>query len=111
LIPPALNSAQEMLDLVIGSDSTGRQLFLRDVADLQRDYADPPRRILRFDGKPAIGLGISTVEGGNVVTMGQGASGASWTSSGRTSPSASRSARSTSSSKPCPKRPATLCST
>src|SRR5262249_58399066 len=31
----------------------------------------PPRRLLRYDGKPAIGLGISTVQGGNVVTMGE----------------------------------------
>jgi multidrug efflux pump subunit AcrB len=29
-------SADDMLDLVIGSDQTGRQLFLRDVASLQR---------------------------------------------------------------------------
>src|SRR5262249_10190811 len=29
-------------------------------------------RLLRYDGKPAIGLGISTVQGGNVVTMGNG---------------------------------------
>lgn len=64
-------SADDMLELVIGSDSTGRQLFLRDVATLERGDQDPPRRLLRFDGKPAIGLGISTVQGGNVVTMGQ----------------------------------------
>ena len=61
-----------MLDLVIGSDRTGRQLFLRDVATLERGDQDPPRRLLRYDGKPAIGLGISTVQGGNVVTMGEG---------------------------------------
>ncbi|MFO0947502.1 MAG: efflux RND transporter permease subunit [Planctomycetota bacterium] len=65
-------SAEEMLDLVIGSDRTGRQLFLRDVATLERAEVDPPRRLLAYDGKPAIGLGISTVEGGNVVTMGEG---------------------------------------
>ncbi len=65
-------SADDMLDLVIGSDQTGRQLFLRDVASVQRGDQDPPRRLLRFDGKPAIGLGISTVQGGNVVTMGEG---------------------------------------
>jgi multidrug efflux pump subunit AcrB len=59
-----------MLDTVIGSDSTGRQLFLRDVATIDRSYEEPPRRIMRFDGKPAIGLGISTVQGGNVVVMG-----------------------------------------
>ena len=61
-----------MLELVIGSDRTGRQLFLRDVATLERGDQDPPRRLLRYDGKPAIGLGISTVQGGNVVTMGEG---------------------------------------
>ena len=66
------DSADDMLGLVIGSDSTGRQLFLRDVATISRSYEDPPRRLLRFDGQPAIGLGISTVQGGNVVTMGNG---------------------------------------
>ncbi len=65
-------SADDMLELVIGSDSTGRQLTLRDIATLKRDNADPPRRILRYDGKPAIGLGISTVQGGNVVKLGEG---------------------------------------
>lgn len=65
-------SAEDMLGLVIGSDQSGRQLFLRDVATLQRGDQDPPRRILRYDGQPAIGLGISTVQGGNVVTMGEG---------------------------------------
>ena len=65
-------SADDMLDLVIGSDQSGRQLVLRDVATLVRGDQDPPRRLLRYDGKPAIGLGISTVQGGNVVTMGEG---------------------------------------
>lgn len=68
----AFGSADEMLDLVIGSDRSGRQLFLRDVATIERAPQDPPRRLLRFDGKPAIGLGISTVPGGNVVVMGEG---------------------------------------
>jgi len=65
-------SAEEMLDLAIGSDRTGRQLLLRDVATLERGDEDPPRRMLKFDGKTAIGLGISTVQGGNVVTVGNG---------------------------------------
>jgi multidrug efflux pump subunit AcrB len=68
----AFGSAQEMLDLVIGSDRTGRQLQLRDVAVIERSEQDPPRRLLRYDGKPAVGLGISTEQGGNVVTMGAG---------------------------------------
>jgi multidrug efflux pump subunit AcrB len=64
------STAEEMLDLVIGSDRSGRQLFLRDVATIERAPEDPPRRLLRFDGQPAIGLGISSVPGGNVVVMG-----------------------------------------
>jgi multidrug efflux pump subunit AcrB len=68
----AFASADDMLDLVIGSDRSGRQLFLRDVATLERGDQDPPRRLLRYDGKPAIGLGVSTVQGGNVVTTGEG---------------------------------------
>ena len=67
----AFASADEMLDLVIGSDQSGRQLRLRDIATIERGDQDPPRRILRYDGKPAIGLGISSVPGGNVVKMGE----------------------------------------
>jgi multidrug efflux pump subunit AcrB len=66
----AFASADEMLDLVIGSDQSGRQLRLRDIATIERGDQDPPRRLLRYDGKPAIGLGISSVQGGNVVKMG-----------------------------------------
>src|SRR6516162_8960645 len=68
----AFASAEEMLQLVIGSDRSGRQLFLKDIATLERGDQDPPRRLLRYDGKPAIGLGISTVQGGNVVRTGEG---------------------------------------
>lgn len=63
---------EEMLDIVIGSDRSGRQLTLRDVAMLEPGYSDPPRRILRFDSEPSIGIGISTIQGGNVVRMGEG---------------------------------------
>jgi multidrug efflux pump subunit AcrB len=66
-------SEQEFGDLLISSRgaSSERLVYLRDVAEVRRDYEEPPRTILRFDGKPAIGLGISTVMGGNVITMGE----------------------------------------
>jgi multidrug efflux pump subunit AcrB len=65
------DSPAGMLDLVIGGDGTGRQLTVGDVATISRGFEDPPSRILKYDGKPAIGIGISTVQGGNVVKMGQ----------------------------------------
>src|SRR5271165_3467309 len=60
-----------MLELVISSDPKSGQIFLKNVATLQRGDQDPPRRLLRYDGKPAIGLGISTAQGGNVVKLGE----------------------------------------
>ncbi|MFQ6024123.1 MAG: efflux RND transporter permease subunit, partial [Acidiferrobacterales bacterium] len=62
-------SVEEFENLLI-SGREGGQIYLRDVADVRRDYQEPPSRVLRYDGHLAIGLGISTVAGGNVVTMG-----------------------------------------
>jgi multidrug efflux pump subunit AcrB len=66
-------SEQEIGDLLIkgrGPESKST-VYLRDVADIQRGYQEPPDTLLRYDGKPAIGLAISTVLGGNVTTMGE----------------------------------------
>jgi multidrug efflux pump subunit AcrB len=66
-------SEQEFGDLMVrgrGPASEG-VVYLRDVADIRRGHKDPPDTLLRYDGKPAVGLAISTVLGGNVVTMGE----------------------------------------
>jgi multidrug efflux pump subunit AcrB len=57
--------------LVLSSVSGTSQIYLGDVATVRRGYQDPPMPVLHFDGQPAVGLGISTVAGGNVVTMGE----------------------------------------
>ncbi len=66
-------SVREFEDLLLsGVSEQGKgQIYLRDVAQVRRGYVDPPNRVLRYDGHPAIGMGISTVSGGNVVTMGE----------------------------------------
>jgi len=66
-------SEQEFGDLLVSSSgpSSHSLVYLGDVADIVRGYEEPPTNILRFDRKPAIGLGISTVLGGNVITMGE----------------------------------------
>ena len=43
---------------------------LEDLMTITRDYKEPPSCIIRYNGKPAVCLGISTVKGGNVITMG-----------------------------------------
>ena len=62
-------SEKDFGDLLISSQG-GKLIYLKDVATIRRDYEDPPRQILRVNGKPAIGFAISTVLGGNVVKMG-----------------------------------------
>ena len=64
-------SVREIGDLLIGGQGSNEQIYLRDVADVRRGYLEPPDKILRYDGNPAIGLGISTSAGGNVVKMGE----------------------------------------
>ena len=66
-------SEKEFGDLLISATgrSSDRLVYLRDVAEIKRGYQNPPDTILRYDGEPAIGLGISTVLGGNVVNMGE----------------------------------------
>lgn len=56
--------------LVLTGDATRPKLYLRDIATITRGYAAPPATIMRYNGQPAIGLGISTKRGGNVVVMG-----------------------------------------
>ena len=65
------DSEEDFNDLFIASKG-GKLIYLRDVATVVRDYVDPPRNLLRVNGVPAIGIAISTILGGNAVTMGEG---------------------------------------
>jgi multidrug efflux pump subunit AcrB len=63
-------SVEMLQQLVVAGDSATGLVRLEDIADIRRDYVDPPSVLVRRDGRPAIGLGISNVLGGNVVEMG-----------------------------------------
>ncbi len=47
------------------------QLALGDIARIEQGYLDPPSQILTVDGVPAIGVGISTLGGYDVVATGE----------------------------------------
>ncbi len=64
-------AVEELKNLLISSDAQGNLIYLKDVVKIRRDYQDPPRWIMRYNGQPALGLGIATVDGGNVVEMGK----------------------------------------
>ncbi|MBN9018500.1 MAG: efflux RND transporter permease subunit [Rhizobiales bacterium] len=64
----AFNSEQDLLDLNFVSN--GRLIRLRDIAEVHRGFSDPPQPMFRVNGKPAIGLGISMRDGGDVLALG-----------------------------------------
>lgn len=46
-------------------------LLLKDIATVHRGYLDPPVSKMRFNGKEVIGLGISMVNGGDIIRLGE----------------------------------------
>ncbi len=63
-------AVEDLGDQLIGSGPDGRLIHLKDIASIERADRDPPDAVLRWNGQPAVGLGISTVSGGDVIAMG-----------------------------------------
>ncbi|MGB1129504.1 MAG: efflux RND transporter permease subunit, partial [Haloferula sp.] len=66
----AIDSLVAIENLTISDPGSGRSFRLGDIATVRRGLKDPASNLLFRDGQPAIGLGISNKEGGNVVNMG-----------------------------------------
>ncbi len=66
-----IDSVQEIGELLINEKDSDKLIYLKDVATINRDYVTPPRTLLRFNGTPGLAIGISSVSGGNVVTLGK----------------------------------------
>ncbi|MBY5920553.1 efflux RND transporter permease subunit [Ferrimonas balearica] len=63
----SVSSFQEIENIQIALGDT--LVRLGDIAEVTRGYQDQTE-LVRFNGQPAIGLGVSNVSGGNVVVMG-----------------------------------------
>jgi multidrug efflux pump subunit AcrB len=51
--------------------SSGSQLRLGDIAEIKRDYVDPPALKVRHQGKQVIALGVSMSKGGDIIALGK----------------------------------------
>ena len=69
----AILSVEDIGELVIGG-AGGNLTRLKDIATVRRAYDEPQSFKLKFNDRPALAIGISTVEGGNVVNMGRAVS-------------------------------------
>ncbi|MFI3246363.1 MAG: efflux RND transporter permease subunit [Ferrimonas sp.] len=59
------------LDPIIHGRDSGQLIRLSDIATLNRDLAEIPSNLLRYNGEAALSLGISFSTGVNVVDVGQ----------------------------------------
>ncbi|MEJ6007168.1 efflux RND transporter permease subunit [Paucibacter sp. AS339] len=70
------NSVQALRDFPIRAVNpvTGQASSLRlaDIAEIKRDYVDPPSTKVRHQGKEVIALGVSMTKGGDIIAMGKG---------------------------------------
>ncbi|MDO4630385.1 MAG: efflux RND transporter permease subunit, partial [Planctomycetia bacterium] len=65
---------ESILNIVV-SDSSGESVItLGDLVErehLQRENQDPPTTLFRFNGRPAVAMGLSAKKDGNIVFMGK----------------------------------------
>ena len=64
-----LETAEQVRQLAISYE--GRTLRVGDVAEVARGYADPAAPQVRFGGEPAIAIGISMEQGGDILRLGR----------------------------------------
>ena len=48
-----------------------RTVLLKDVAVVKRGYADPAQPEMRYEGTPALGIGVSMQAGGDIIALGR----------------------------------------
>ena len=63
------NSVEDLRALPIRGAE--RQLRLGDIAEIKRDYVDPPTVKVRFQGEEVIALGVSMTKGGDIIALGK----------------------------------------
>ena len=52
-------------------ESNGRVFRLGDIATVTHGFVDPPTFVARQEGKPAIGIGVVTTKGANILELGK----------------------------------------
>src|SRR5262245_10329713 len=65
----ALDGAKAVAETPV--ESNGRVFRLGDIATVTHDYVDPPTFKVRQEGRPAIGIGVVTAKGANILELGK----------------------------------------
>jgi len=66
-----IDSVEAIRNLLVSTEANGKIIYFKDIANVYRGYKTPASKIIRYNGKPAIAMGVSNVSGGNVVVVGE----------------------------------------
>jgi len=61
----------ELGKAVITHPARGDVLYLEDIVNIRRGYVEPPGSLVHSSGVPALGIGVSMRDGGNIIHLGQ----------------------------------------
>ncbi|MCG3863632.1 MULTISPECIES: efflux RND transporter permease subunit [unclassified Photobacterium] len=64
-------NVDELGDLIITEKGANGLIYLRDVADIKKGFKEIPDNLVSFNGHQALNVGVSFIEGVNVVEVGQ----------------------------------------
>ena len=64
-------SVQQLGDLLIKKAGSERVVRMDDIARIERGYEELPGKLIMYNGKPALTIGISIASGNNVVVVGE----------------------------------------
>jgi multidrug efflux pump subunit AcrB len=67
----AIDSVEAIKNLLVSTSADGKVIYLKDIANIYRDYKTPANKIIYYQGRPAIALGVAAVAGENVVEVGK----------------------------------------
>src|SRR5436305_1848637 len=65
----ALDGAKAVAETPV--ESNGRVFRLGDIASVTHGFVDPPSFVVRQEGKPALGIGVVTAKGANMLELGK----------------------------------------
>ncbi|MEM6514793.1 MAG: efflux RND transporter permease subunit [Bacteroidota bacterium] len=65
------NSISDIEKTLIPVGNGSQLVYLGDITKVKQDYIDPPKQLVKVNGKPAISMHISLKEGANIIQLGE----------------------------------------
>ncbi len=69
-LPPTTETITALENTIVSVGNDGRVLRLRDMASVTRGYEEPATQLMRYNGRPALAIGVAAVSGENIVRVG-----------------------------------------